>query len=982
MDGFKLYITNTSTIPPTSYLCYEDPDPGLPSTTQTISCNQLGQYVIYYDDKVDKKDKTDKKGSIIELCYVSINGCRKNFWGRDCASNCSKRCIDQHCYPGNGSCVWGCNTKHCLNDLCNKHTAVCSHGCEERRTGTYCNKYNIATDGLISHVSSVANLVNLANDGNTTSCFTTQGKNIQIQVDMKEIRITKEIYLTGRVSSTSIGMGYTIYASNSSRDPEKGTVLSRGLHLPKNITTNFAFRYLTYMPSIKSASVDLEICEIGIVGCPSSNYGKLCEKNCPKQCRGPCDLETGRCLSGCSNGWIGEKCEAECSSGFYGRECLLNCSINCLTPQCDHTSGKCISGCTTGWRGFNCTQEYDSVGTDKQEDTNGSTIGGIIGAIIVVILIISAVCVIYKHKSKSTNDTCSNKSKSSQRTTFNQKGESSNEHEYVNAAITSEAREITVHLQDTEETELPSGRNECVFKQLPTDLSVYKINVQNLKKVIKGKRIEGGYKNEYEILPKGLVHPHVEGSKEENKVKNRFLTTWPYDHSRIVLKGNKKTDYINANYIDNYDKEKAYIAAQGPKKNTVRDFWHMIWQENVGKIVMVTQLKEGSREKCVQYWPDAVNDPMVVHNYRLTMTKEKENTLYVYRLMTLSNNKDTSQTERTIHHFHFIQWPDHGVPDSIQLVHFYRKVKLEDCDQYGPMAVHCSAGVGRTGTFIAIDALYEHGKKVNYVNVMEYVQMMRKDRMNMIQTPEQYETVFEALLELFTVQETNIQKNDFSKHMEVQERTTLPTNQKVFKQQFEGYREESRFFVTQCPMKDTVVDFYTMIYDHNSRIIVLLDQVNPNAKLWLGRPETLVIDDFSIQQEEDHTMDKFKIALKYKTQQDKRLIHVFTTNDWQGATLPSTKLMVDLLKSVVNCWKSLKCPITVVCRDGCTNSGLFVALYLLLDKIEIDEEIDVFQVVRKIQTRRPEFLKTSEQYEYCYQCIKELLEGESMYANT
>lgn len=74
MDGFKLYITNTSTIPPTSYLCYEDPDPGLPSTTQTISCNQLGQYVIYYDDKVDALDKTNNKGCIIELCYVSING--------------------------------------------------------------------------------------------------------------------------------------------------------------------------------------------------------------------------------------------------------------------------------------------------------------------------------------------------------------------------------------------------------------------------------------------------------------------------------------------------------------------------------------------------------------------------------------------------------------------------------------------------------------------------------------------------------------------------------------------------------------------------------------------------------------------------------------------------------------------------------------------------------------------------------------------
>ncbi|XP_052105247.1 receptor-type tyrosine-protein phosphatase epsilon-like [Mytilus californianus] len=632
-------------------------------------------------------------------------------------------------------------------------------------------------------------------------------------------------------------------------------------------------------------------------------------------------------------------------------------------------------------------------------------------------------CISLIHSSDCLSDATQNqhkiniqkKSKPDRQTTFNSKRETNHGNEYINAAITSDLGEVSVYLKDTEETELQSESDDAVYKNLPTEQSVYKIPIRNLKDVINEKLKDEGFKNEYEILPKGLVHAHVEGSKEENKVKNRFLTTWPYDHSRIVLKGNARTDYINASYIDNYDKEKAYIAAQGPKKNTVRDFWHMIWQEHVGKIVMVTQLKEGKRDKCVQYWPDAVNEPMVVDNYRLTMTKEKEHTLCVYRLIMISNNTDTKQKERKVHQFHFIQWPDHGVPDSIKLVHFYRKVKSEHCDQNGPMDVHCSAGVGRTGTFIATDALYEHGKKVGYVDIMEYVQMMRKDRMNMIQTPEQYETVFEALLELFTIPETTIRKKDFCKYIDDQECRTLPKNQKVYKREFQtldnmrplytasnciagnlkenisknslksilphdkfrpylmsygktrtdyinaviipGYREESRFFVTQCPMKDTVVDFWTMIYDHNSRIIVLLDQVNKNAKLWLGRSEMLVVDDFSILQEEKHNVDELEIALSYKKQPDKRKINVFTTSDWEGATLASTKLMVDLLKSVVNCWNSQKCPITVVCRDGCSKSGLFVALYLILDKMKIDEEVDVFQVVRNIQTRRPEFLK-------------------------
>ncbi|CAG2207207.1 PTPRT [Mytilus edulis] len=587
-------------------------------------------------------------------------------------------------------------------------------------------------------------------------------------------------------------------------------------------------------------------------GCPSTQYGPLCNRACPLNCHGPCDLEQGHCKLGCSNGWTGEKCE----------QVRSNCRTNL---------------------------------------TGRKAIGGGIGAFIAIILIMIAGCFVYKRNLKSKTEKYSYKSKSISKTA---------------STITLDPDELTVYLKDTKETEVPFERDETVYNNVPTEQFAYKIKIGNLKDVINEKLKDEGFKKEYEILPKGLVRAHVEGSKEENKVKNRFLTTWPYDHSRIVLKGNTKTDYINASYIDNYDKEKAYIASQGPKSNTVRDFWHMIWQENVGKIVMVTQLKEGRREKCIQYWPDAINDPMIIDTYRLTMTEEKEHTIYVYRRITISNHKDTNERERSIHQYHFTQWPDHGVPDSIKLVHFYRKVKRDHCDQNEPMVVHCSAGLGRTGTFIAIDAIYEYGKKVGHVDIMEYVQMMRKDRMNMIQTHEQYETVFKALLELFTVPETAIPKNDFCKYIEDQECKTLPKNQKVYKREFQGYRDENRFFVTQCPLKGTVVDFWTM-----------------NGKLWLEKSETLTIGDFTILLDEEYNVDELKIALKYKNttlkviatmKNDivlrkttrKRTINVFTISDWQGATLPSTKMMVDLLKSVAGSWNSQKCPITVVCRSS------------------------------------------------------------------
>ncbi|CAG2257823.1 Tyrosine-protein phosphatase non-receptor type 7,Receptor-type tyrosine-protein phosphatase R,Tyrosine-protein phosphatase non-receptor type 5,Receptor-type tyrosine-protein phosphatase beta,Receptor-type tyrosine-protein phosphatase N2 [Mytilus edulis] len=582
-----------------------------------------------------------------------------------------------------------------------------------------------------------------------------------------------------------------------------------------------------------------------------------------------------------------------------------------------------------------------------------------------------------------------------------------------------------------------------VYTNIAAEQSKHKISISELKKVISEKRKGDGFDNEYQIFPKGPVHAHDEGSKEENKLKNRFKKTWPYDHSRIILTGNTKHDYINASYIDSYDKERAYIASQGPKPNTVRDFWHMIWQEKVGKIVMVTKLEEkkGMYQKNVKYWPQNINRAIVVDNYRLTMKEEIHYTVYSYRLIILHNKMN--KQERKVHQFHFTQWPDHGVPDSIKLVKFYRKVRSEKCDNSGPTLVHCSAGIGRTGTFIAIDALYEYGKKVGHVDIMEYVQMMRKDRMNMIQTHEQYEIVFEALLELFTVPDTSIHKDDFCGYIEKQQNKTLPKNQTMYSEEFQrlrtlrpsyssnqftganckenksknstmsvlahdqyrpylmsygknrsdyinaviipGYAVDSKMFVTQTPLAETVIDFWTMMYDHSSRIIVLLDPGNKEAPLWLEKKEMLQFDDFRIILEKENSQGEIQLSLNHTKNQEQISINVFTANDWTISNAPPLpENMLDFLQRVQSCWESHKGPITVVCSDGCSKSGLFVALRLVLEKMQIDQEIDIFQVVREIQLRRPEFLEDFDQYEYCYKCVRLLLEGDSddsLYAN-
>ncbi|CAC5421818.1 PTPRC [Mytilus coruscus] len=175
-----------------------------------------------------------------------------------------------------------------------------------------------------------------------------------------------------------------------------------------------------------------------------------------------------------------------------------------------------------------------------------------------------------------------------------------------------------------------------------------------------------------------------------------------------------------------------------------------------------------------------------------------------------------------------------------------------------------------------------------------------------------------------------------------------------------------------------------MMYDQFVGI-VLLDPGNKGAPLWLEKKEMLQFDDFRIFKETENAQEELQLTLNHTKNKEQISINVFTADDWTISNAPpSPEYMLDLLQRVQNCWETEKVPITVVCSDGCSKSGLFVALRLVLEKMQIDEEIDIFQVVREIQTRRPEFLAEFDQYEYCYKCIKELLDGDSrdsLYAN-
>ncbi|KAK2820301.1 hypothetical protein Q5P01_023260 [Channa striata] len=259
-----------------------------------------------------------------------------------------------------------------------------------------------------------------------------------------------------------------------------------------------------------------------------------------------------------------------------------------------------------------------------------------------------------------------------------------------------------------------------------------------------------GFSLEYERLaPVGTEQTQKAAVQPENKPKNRFNNVLPYDWSRVRLTAHPggTSDYINANYMPGFNSNREYIATQGPLPTTVCDFWRMIWEQRVTGIVMVTNCTEGGRTKCEQYWP-AYRNPCLYDQVEVTVRAEQQEPNWTLRDFVLKH-KNTSDS-RAVKHFHFTAWPDHGVPQSTGVLIQFRQLVRRHIEREGtgaPTVVHCSAGVGRTGTIIALDVLLQELDKKGAVGINAFVHKMRLSRPHMVQTESQYVFLHQCIMD-------------------------------------------------------------------------------------------------------------------------------------------------------------------------------------------------------------------------------------------
>nr|XP_034319182.1 receptor-type tyrosine-protein phosphatase alpha-like [Crassostrea gigas]XP_034319183.1 receptor-type tyrosine-protein phosphatase alpha-like [Crassostrea gigas] len=975
--GFSIYTYFSETShplrDPKHIVYHQDPKSGCPTSVMNVTINNITQGIAFINTRPQNYTSTCQNDNTmytgIEICEVKVMGCDHNRFSPGCNHLCPAKCKNQHCDAFNGSCIHGCTDSSALTLDC----IVCPNG------NFISNKSCVDCPGHCKNGASCNKLTGMCDNGcanhwNGTFC-----------------NICSDHYY-GFDCNTPCGH----CINNGVCDKGTGSC-------PNGCQSHWQGE--------------------GCDECKDGFYNSSCTEVCGQCVNGSaCNKDTGYCTD-CLNNFIQPFCK-DCIEGYYGKDCNKMCSnCNSSAPSCNKDTGTCFFGCNDGWESPSCAVPLGSI---KPESNSGAVAGGVV-AVIIVLVVVGVLGVIYTRRRRGMNNASQNKEQP--KSNIPHAKNSSKERKYA---------DLKDNLHDTSPGEY---MNEALVEDDGGYYNTADVNtairLEDLQRVMSEKSAgeNNTFQSEYKRLPVGNTSLCKEGMKQENTAKNRFKTTFPYDHSRVILKdiwNEGENDYINANFMKDYNGQQMYIAAQGPKNNTLTNFWRMIWQENVRFIVMLTNTIENGKNKCTQYWP--TNEKILqVGPCKMKLLKEQVYAFYMYRKFTVQNTK--SSEKRTITQFHYTAWPDHGTPEEIGLGQFHKAV-TKRYQPGGLMLVHCSAGVGRTGTFIGLDCLLKQGRKTGEINVFEFVQQMREDRMTMVQTTDQYIFLHKALQFGFEDKDTVISESDIPTKLNTLLKDSSPLNQRALYKEYkflqtvkpifedenkeDGMKPENKnknsnmnvipvskyrpyltsyvkgrndyinavcvpsflnsgaFILTQAPLPETTVDLWTLCVDHDVKAIVVLTE-NREEIQWIPKkgcssiyaPYTLTSGNAgsSISGVTQDTLAILKDGIK----QDVDVFHI--PFEYDNAMIKGVELLLEK-------GKESEFTSVVISKDGAGPSGIFCTLHNAIQQLRIDREVDILTAVRLIHTRRPEVITKLEEYRRCYELLSLSVSEDGIYANT